>query len=125
MVVNDDELQVHLHCGTVLDFEGLQLETEGLRGRDLSTLESSADWFAEQRRILASLEGASQQRRNYESKKMRGEDAQSLLRDAAASAAPVVSGSGGTARAAQVGAAKRRACEESQLREAREATDTV
>jgi len=27
-------------------------------GRDLSTLESSADWFAEQRRILASLEGS-------------------------------------------------------------------
>eukprot|EP00434_Breviolum_minutum_P043799 symbB.v1.2.039060.t1/scaffold6325.1/size19000/1 len=76
IMVNEDELSVHL-CGTVLDFEGLEVDDMGLAGQDLSTLECGADWFAEQRQLLAALQGTS---RGEDvpgvSKKMRQQDAQ-------------------------------------------------
>ena len=113
IMVNEDELSVHL-CGTVLDFEGLEVDDMGLAGQDLSTLECGADWFAEQRQLLAALQGTS---RGEDvpgvSKKMRQQDAQSLLRDAERSAVTSGADTKHVQARVTVGEGKRRRADES------------
>lgn len=61
---------MHLHCATVVELEGHRCEELGRRdGHDLA-LELSADWLAEQQRILARL--APRATRASGAKKMKG-----------------------------------------------------
>ncbi|CAE8595389.1 unnamed protein product [Polarella glacialis] len=65
-VINDDDMPVHLGCGTVLDIEGAQMAEGSGRclGDDLvcqvidGQSGAEADWLAAQRAILASLPGS-------------------------------------------------------------------
>ncbi|CAE7803779.1 unnamed protein product [Symbiodinium sp. CCMP2456] len=85
VVVSGEGFRVHLGCGTVLEFEGLQPTGPQLAGADLASLSSEVDWLAEQRQILEQLSGGSKgRRRTGDGKKQRSIDAQSILRDAAA-----------------------------------------
>ncbi|CAK9027295.1 unnamed protein product [Durusdinium trenchii] len=67
MMVNEEGLQLHGLCGTVLERQGLHCESlqgdqaGGLQGADLSVLEDQGEWLAEQLRILKSLPGGARE----------------------------------------------------------------